>query len=112
MRVHVIGCHRFGRHAPAAAARKGCLTMEECGKVGEGTGCGVPERLVDNMVTVALGCDALVQALECMRTAVRADPDGGLAFVEGMLDVLLFSAERMQSEAQELVEEAGRLGSV
>lgn len=65
--------------------------------------------MVENAVAVALGCDALVKALECMRTAVRADPDGGLAFVDGMLDVLLFSAERVQFEAQELVEEIGRL---
>lgn len=70
----------------------------------------MPDRMVENMVVVALGCDAMVQALECLRTAVRADRDGGLAFVGGMLDVLLFSAERVQFEARELVEEVGRRG--
>lgn len=70
---------------------------------------GVPEAMVDRMCALACGCDALVQALDCMRTAVKADPDSGLAFIEGMLDVLLFSAERVQQDAQLLVEEAGRI---
>ena len=73
--------------------------------------CRVPEEMVAHMVAVAVGCDALVQALDCMRAAVRADPDGGLSFVDGMLEVMLFSAERVQNEARELVEEAGRLSA-
>lgn len=76
----------------------------------EGEGCGVPDCMVERMVDVATGCDAMVQALDCLRVAVRADADGGLSFVEGMLDVLLFSAERVQLEARALVEEAGELG--
>lgn len=76
---------------------------------GEGEACYVPDCMVERMVAVASGCDAMVQALDCLRTAVKADMDGGLPFVGGMLDVLLFSAERVQIEAQVLVEEAGKL---
>lgn len=69
----------------------------------------VSDCMVERMVVVATGCDAMVQALDCLRVAVRADADGGLSFVEGTLDVLLFSAERVQLEARVLVEEAGEL---
>lgn len=69
----------------------------------------VPEVMADRMCALACGCDALVQALDCMRTAVRADPDSGLAFVGGMLEILLFSAERVQQDAQLLVDEAGSM---
>ena len=68
----------------------------------------LPIGMVDRMVEIAMGCDALSQALDCMRAAVRADPDSGLSFVGGMLDVLLFSAERVQLEAKALVEDVGR----
>lgn len=78
--------------------------MEE-GEAGNG---GLTIAMVDRMVEVAMGCDALSQALDCMRTAVRADPDGGLSFVDGMLDVLLFSAERVRLEAKALVEDIGQ----
>lgn len=74
----------------------------------EATYGGLTISMVDRMVEIAIGCDALSQALDCMRTAVRADPDSGLSFVGGMLDVLLFSAERVQLEAKALVEDAGR----
>ena len=82
--------------------------MEQQGEVRAGA-YRLPESMVDRMGTVALGCDALVQALDCLRTAARADRDGGLSFVEGTLGVILFSAECVQREAQTLVEEAGRL---
>lgn len=75
-----------------------------------GEGC-MPDEMVDRMVEVATGCDAMTQALECLHTAVKADRDGGLSFVEGMLEVLLFTAAHVQTEAQTLVEEAGRMGA-
>lgn len=77
----------------------------------EGDSAPMSDELVDRMVTVATGCDAMTQALECLHTAVQADRDGGLSFVAGMLEVLLFAAVHVQTEAQTLVEEAGRMGA-
>lgn len=86
--------------------------MEDCeGVRQDGPGCCLPDELVDRMVAVATGCDAMTQALECLRTAVQADRDDGLSFVTGMLEILLFAAAHVQTEAQALVEEAGRMGA-
>lgn len=70
----------------------------------------MPDEMVDRMVEVATGCDAMTQALECLHTAVQADRDDGLSFVTGMLEIMRYSAVRVQSEARALVEEAGRMG--
>lgn len=86
--------------------------MNDCeGMCQERDSAPLPNELVDRMVTVATGCDAMTQALECLHTAVQTDRDGGLSFVEGMLEVLLFAAVNVQAEAQTLVEEAGRMGA-
>lgn len=85
--------------------------MSDCeGVRQDGAGRCLPDEMVDRMVAVAMGCDAMTQALECLHTAVQADRDDGLSFVTGMLEIMRYSAVRVQSEAQVLIEEAGRMG--
>ena len=94
----------------SACRTKGVRSMGDCeGTCQGGEDCDLSDDMVERIVTVAMGCDAITQALECLHAAVRADRDGGLSFVAGMLDILQFSAVRVQMEAQALVEEAGRM---